>query len=1017
MLHTAKLLRRQGEFPARFLLRPSKRMSSSMMSGTNATYMEKMLELWKSDPSQVHKSWDVFFRTGSFQAPPTLVPSQGAITMPQMASAKGDFETRKATAKAVQLVRAYQVRGHFLANLDPLGLAGPKISPGELELSNYGFVEADLDKPLDLEHIDSIKGFLEKGQEPLTMRQLVARLKETYCGNIGYEYMHIPFVEQCNWLRQRIELRRSKRLTAEQKYQVLERLMWADHFESFLQLKWTTTKRFGIEGAESCIPGIQSLISKSSELGVPGAIFGMPHRGRLNVLCNVLQKPLEEMFQDFTGAGKSSEFEGSGDVKYHLGASTDCEVGPPDKRVKMHLSLLANPSHLEAVDPVVCGKVRAKQFYDNDSARSKYMSVLLHGDAAFAAQGVVYETFGFNLLPDYCTGGTIHVVVNNQIGFTTDVPNSRSSPYCTDVAKAFNAPIFHVNGDDPEAVCFVMELAAEWRATFKKDVVIDLVCYRRHGHNEVDDPSFTQPAMYSKIAKLDTTLKKYQQQLIKEGVVTEQKCKELSQSIYAVFEEKLKASATYKSAKPSWLHRSWEGLVSAKTYSAPQKTGVSKDTLKFVGEALTRLPPGFNLHKRLARVMENKAKSIQTGKDIDWATGEALAFGSLLLEGKHVRLSGQDVERGTFSHRHSVLHDQQRDPPASASVFDMVVPGNGGGNGGGAGGGGAAGAKPGGVGRWVPLNNLREKQAYFSVSNSSLSEYGAMGFELGYALEDPHALVLWEAQFGDFVNGAQIIMDQFLSSAEDKWLRQNGLVLLLPHGYEGQGPEHSSARPERFLQGMNDDPNVMPPESNSKQIQVANWQVVNCSTPANYFHVLRRQLYRDFRKTLVIMTPKSLLREGDAKSTFDDMAEGSSFQQVIGEPAALDKDRVKRLIFCSGKVYYDLVKARAKGSLQDKIAIARVEQLGPFPYHPVRDESRRFPKAEVVWVQEEPMNQGAWNYVWPRFETALRQDRGTPTAPFRPKYIGRAPSAATAAGKLALHQREMDEFITKALAL
>jgi len=956
--------------------------SSSFLNAGNSAYVDAMYHAWRADPSSVHKSWDAYFKTGNFTAPPTLVSDATQVSSGPVAAqgpaVQGGVVLSAGGAKVLQMVRAFQVRGHLLAKLDPLGLLPPRPDHDDLRLETYGFSEADLDREIDVSSIGeflNMKGFLDRERGKVTLRKIYQRLCDTYCGSIGYEYMHIPSVEKCNWIRQKIETRDQLVFSREAKLQLLDRLTWADHFEQFLKNRWSTAKRFGLEGAESFIAGMKSIIGHSAELGVENIVIGMPHRGRLNVLNTVVRKNLAQILSEFDEAHEDDPDAGNGDVKYHLGMSYDRTSGKSNKLI--HLSLMANPSHLEAVDPVVLGKTRAKQFYSGDVAREKVMAVLVHGDAAFAGQGVVYECFGLSNLKDYTTGGTIHLVVNNQVGFTTDPSSARSGPYCTDLAKMLNCPILHVNGDDPEAVVHVCEFASEWRQKFKSDVVIDLVCYRKHGHNEIDEPMFTQPIMYKKIKEHPSTLSLYQKRLLSEGI-TEAEIKALSDSANRILEKAYEDAKQIKTSKPEWLGGTWKGLRGPKEYSAPQPTGLTIETLSKIGQGLVSHPEGFAVHPRLQQVLKAKAKAIADQKDIDWGTAEALAFGSLLLENKHVRLSGQDVERGTFSHRHALWHDQNTNAT------------------------------------YVPLNNLApNKQAHFSVSNSHLSEYGVLGFELGYSLENPHALVLWEAQFGDFVNTAQVIIDQFISSGEDKWLRQSGLVMLLPHGYEGQGPEHSSARLERFLQQCNDHPEMIHPADKSHAIQQANWQIVHPTTPANYFHALRRQLHREFRKPLVVFNPKSLLRLKEASSSFADMAEGTAFRKVIGDESGLKAKEVKRVLFCSGKVYYDLVRRRDE--MKAPVAIVRVEQLSPFPFHEVAAELARYPQAEAAWVQEEPMNMGAYTYVKDRFVSAARQLNNVENLKLR--YVGRGPSASTAAGHLYSHKKELEAFLKDAFTV
>jgi 2-oxoglutarate dehydrogenase E1 component len=933
-----------------------------------------MYRAWSKDPNSVHASWNAYFKTEAFALPHE---AQGRTVSTTYTSAASHVDHK--LLKVVQLIRAYQVRGHYLADLDPLKIARHGIDHGivsedELSLETFGLTEADLDLEFDLS-TPNLKGFQESGRGKITLRKLFSRLDQTYKGTVGVEYMHITSTEECNFLRERLETPEHVSFSKEEKIKMLERLMWADHYEKFVATKYPTAKRFGLEGGESLIPGMKALIDDAADLGVSEVVMGMPHRGRLNVLTNVVRKPLEQIFSEFSGGGRDSDFEGSGDVKYHLGMSHDRTL----KGGKVvHLTLVANPSHLEAVNPVVTGKVRAKQFFLKDSERTKVMPVLLHGDAAFAGQGVVYETMGFAELPDYAVGGTVHLVVNNQVGFTTDPMKSRSNAYCSDIAKAFGAPVFHVNGEDVEGVVRVCKIASEWRQKFQKDVVIDLVCYRKYGHNEIDEPKFTQPLMYDTIAKKKSILEVFSEKLIAEGTITKQKLDEMSGNVNSALSEKFEASKTYKGKSGDWLSSRWTGFKSSGQHSEIKSTGVPTSTLKHVGSKLVEIPSDFNIHPRLKMIVQNKAKMIESGENVDWGTAEALAFGSLLLEDVHVRLSGQDVERGTFSHRHAVLHDQK----------DKNRP------------------------RLIPLSALSDKQAPFTISNSSLSEFGVLGFELGYSLESPNQLVIWEAQFGDFVNGAQIIIDQFISSGESKWMRQSGLTLLLPHGYEGQGPEHSSCRIERFLQMSNDDEDVFPDMESDKrlQIQKSNWQVLNCSTPANYFHALRRQVHREFRKPLVIATPKSLLRHKLAVSSFADMAEGSKFKRLIPddiEAKNINPSRVRKLVFCSGKVYYDLEQARLDNGRTD-VAIARIEQISPFPFDKVLEEAKKFPKASIVWVQEEPKNAGAWFYAAPRIRTALRDFSGKEA-----QYVGRPPSASPATGYSKAHKLEHDAIINK----
>ncbi|KAL0282740.1 UNVERIFIED_CONTAM: 2-oxoglutarate dehydrogenase, mitochondrial [Sesamum angustifolium] len=949
---------------------PLSRLTDSFLDGTSSVYLEELQRAWEQDPNSVDESWDNFFRNFVGQA----------TTSPGISG-----QTIQESMRLMLLVRAYQVYGHMKAKLDPLDLEERPI-PDDLDPALYGFTEADLDREFFI-GVWRISGFLSENRPVQTLRAILKRLEQAYCGNIGYEYMHIADREKCNWLRDKIETPTPTQYSRQRREVILDRLIWSSQFENFLAAKWTAAKRFGLEGCETLIPGMKEMFDRSADLGVESIVIGMSHRGRLNVLGNVVRKPLRQIFSEFSG-----------------GTSYD---RPTRGGKRIHLSLVANPSHLEAVDPVVVGKTRAKQYYSNDVDRTKNMGVLIHGDGSFAGQGVVYETLHLSALPNYTTGGTIHIVVNNQVAFTTDPRSGRSSQYCTDVAKALSAPIFHVNGDDVEAVVHVCELAAEWRQTFHTDVVVDIVCYRRFGHNEIDEPSFTQPKMYKVIRNHPSALQIYQNKLLESGQVTKEDIDQINSKVLSILNEEF-LPANYVPQRRDWLSAYWSGFKSPEQLSRIRNTGVKPEILKNVGKAITTLPENFKPHRAVKRIFEDRAKMIETGEGIDWAVGEALAFATLLVEGNHVRLSGQDVERGTFSHRHSVIHDQETGE------------------------------------KYCPLDHVMMNQKRRNVYceqqimlifvdhifciwiSLSLSEFGVLGFELGYSMENPNSLVLWEAQFGDFANGAQVIFDQFLSSGEAKWLRQTGLVVLLPHGYDGQGPEHSSARLERFLQMSDDNPYVIPEMDPTlrKQIQECNWQVVNVTTPANYFHVLRRQIHREFRKPLIVMSPKNLLRHKDCKSNlseFDDVQghqgfdkQGTRFKRLIKDQNDHSdlEEGIRRLILCSGKVYYELDEERKKANGKD-IAICRVEQLCPFPYDLIQRELKRYPNAEVVWCQEEPMNMGAYNYITPRLGTAMKAlGRGTVEDI---KYVGRAPSAATATGFYQVHVKEQTELVHKAM--
>ncbi|XP_011873003.1 PREDICTED: 2-oxoglutarate dehydrogenase, mitochondrial isoform X2 [Vollenhovia emeryi] len=944
----------------------SRAATEPFLNGSSSNYVEEMYNAWLQDPNSVHVSWDSFFRNSTagaapgfaYQAPPSLAPSYNQVPLGALLPLGGGTQLGQAPVNekiiddhlAVQaIIRSYQARGHLVADLDPLGImqtdlihthyAARKGSPEQV-LRQYMLEESDMDRVFKLPSTTFIGG----KEKSLPLREILKRLEAAYCGHIGVEFMFINSLEQCNWIRQKMETPGIMEVTNDEKRLILARLTRATGFEAFLARKWSSEKRFGLEGCEILIPAMKQVIDKSTELGVESIVMGMPHRGRLNVLANVCRKPLSQIFTQF--AALEAADDGSGDVKYHLGTYIERLNRVTNKNIR--LAVVANPSHLEAVDPVVQGKTRAEQFYRGDGEGKKVMSILLHGDAAFCGQGIVFETMHLSDLPDYTTHGTIHIVVNNQIGFTTDPRHSRSSPYCTDVARVVNAPIFHVNSDDPEAVMHVCKVAAEWRATFHKDVVIDLVSYRRNGHNEIDEPMFTQPLMYRKIKNTLSALDKYANSLLENSVVTPEEVKDVKDKYEKICEEAYTNARQETHIKyKDWLDSPWSGFFEGKDPLKVSPTGIKEDTLVHIGKKFSSPPPNaaeFVIHKGIERILKSRMEMIEA-RTVDWALGEAMAFGSLLKEGIHVRLSGQDVERGTFSHRHHVLHHQTVDKAT-----------------------------------YRPLCYLYPDQAPYTVCNSSLSEFGVLGFELGYSMTNPNALVCWEAQFGDFNNTAQCIIDQFISSGQAKWVRQSGLVMLQPHGLEGMGPEHSSARLERFLQMSADDPDYFPPESEEfavRQLHDSNWIVANCSTPANYFHILRRQIALPFRKPLILMTPKSLLRHPEAKSNFDLMLEDTQFLRVIPEegPAAQNPNGVKRLLFCSGKVYYDLKKARTERNTDDKIAIARVEQISPFPYDLVKNEAAKYPNAELIWSQEEPKNQGAWTYVQPRFHTALNGTR------------------------------------------
>ena len=862
------------------------------------------------------------------------------------------------SVRALMLIRAYRIRGYLAADLDPLNILKNNIHP-ELQPANYGFHESDMDR---LIYIDNVLGL-----ELATMREIVDIVKRTYCGTFALQYMHISNPSESQWLKDRIEgYGKEINFTKRGRKAILNKLVEAEGFEKFLHVKYMGTKRFGLDGGESLIPAMEQIIKRGGALGVKDIIIGMPHRGRLNVLVNVLAKPLRAIFNEFQGGSfKPKEVDGSGDVKYHLGASSDREFDGN----KVHLSLTANPSHLEAVNPVVLGKARAKQEQYDDDTRRSVMPILLHGDAAFAGQGVVAECFGLSGLTGHRTGGTMHIVINNQIGFTTAPHFSRSSPYPTDIALMVEAPIFHVNGDDPEAVVHAARVATEFRQKFAKDVVLDIFCYRRFGHNEGDEPMFTQPFMYKTIKKHKTTLQLYSERLIADGLMPKSEIENCKDNFQKILNNEFDAGKDYKPNKADWLDGRWSHLNQNKENYQRGSTSISSKSFDQIGKALTKKPKNFQLHKTVERQLIGKAEILKAGEALDWATGEALAFGSLLLEGFPVRLSGQDSARGTFSQRHSVLIDQETEE------------------------------------RRYPLNHIDKNQKHYEVIDSMLSEYAVLGFEYGYSLSEPNALVVWEAQFGDFANGAQIMFDQFICSGERKWLRMSGLVMLLPHGFEGQGPEHSSARLERFLQNSAEE----------------NWIIANCTTPANYFHILRRQLHRTYRKPLVLMTPKSLLRNKFAVSPKEEFVEGSSFHRVLWDDAQkgisqtkLKEDStIKRIIACSGKVYYDLLQERDAHNLTDTYLL-RVEQLYPVPALALTKELGRFKNADLIWCQEEPKNQGAWSFIEPNLEQILGRLK---VKAKRANFVGRPPSASPATGLASQHKEQQEKLVFEALNL
>ncbi|KAH8428167.1 alpha-ketoglutarate dehydrogenase KGD1 [Aspergillus melleus] len=975
--------------------------NDSFLSGNTANYIDEMYVAWKRDPSSVHISWQTYFKnmedgnmpvSQAFQPPPTLVPTPtGGVpqTMPGAGLDLGPGTDVTNHLKVQLLVRAYQARGHHKAKIDPLGIRGEAEAfgynkPKELELDHYGFTERDLDEEFTLGP-GILPRFATEERKKMSLREIIATCEKIYCGSYGVEYIHIPDRKPCDWIRDRFEIPEPYKYSVDDKRRILDRLIWSHSFESFLATKFPNDKRFGLEGCETLVPGMKALIDRSVDYGIKDIVIGMPHRGRLNVLSNVVRKPNESIFSEFAGSAEPSD-EGSGDVKYHLGMNFERPT-PSGKRVQ--LSLVANPSHLEAEDPVVLGKARSIQHYNKDETEfNTAMGVLLHGDAAFAGQGVVYETMGFHSLPAYSTGGTIHIIVNNQIGFTTDPRYSRSTPYCSDIAKSIDAPVFHVNADDVEAVNYVCQVAADWRAEFKRDVVIDIVCYRKQGHNETDQPSFTQPLMYKRIAEQKLQLDKYVEKLIAEGTFTKEDIDEHKKWVWGMLNDSFDRSKDYQPTGKEWLTSAWNGFKTPKelaTEVLPHlPTGVEGPLLQHVAAKVSEAPEGFTLHRNLKRILANRKKTVDEGKNIDWATAESLAFGSLVSEGYHVRVSGQDVERGTFSQRHAVLHDQETENT------------------------------------YTGLQNISEDQGSFVISNSSLSEFGALGFEYGYSLTSPNALVMWEAQFGDFANNAQCIIDQFIASGESKWLQRSGLVVSLPHGYDGQGPEHSSGRMERWLQLCNEEPRAYPSADKlDRQHQDCNMQIAYMTTPGNLFHILRRQIHRQFRKPLVIFFSKSLLRHPIARSSIEDFTGDSHFQWIIPDPAhgtAIDEpEKIERVILCSGQVYATLVKHREAQGIRNT-AITRIEQLHPFPWAQLKENLDSYPNARnIVWAQEEPLNAGAWSYTQPRIETLLNATEHHNRR--HVLYAGRAPSASVASGLKSVHLKEEQEFLEDAFSV
>ena len=942
-------------------------MNNNFLNSSNAPYVAELYSKYCKDPNSVDENWNNFFDTLNEDEVSILKDFGGPTWKNRPSNVIENFSFNKAdlskkdfkndifksstldSIRALRLIRAYRINGHLIADLDPLKITKKNFHP-ELDYKSYGLTDNDLNKEI------FIDGSL--GLEKATLKNIIKILKETYASSIGVEFLHIQSPDQKQWVQARIEEVRNKtQFTTEGKKAIFGRLVESELFEQFLDKKFLGTKRYGIEGGESMLPGIEQIVKQSCLSGVENIFIGTAHRGRLTLLATVLGMPYKGILSKFQGnLNDPNEVLGSGDVKYHLGVSSDREFNGK----KIHLSLAPNPSHLEAVDPVVVGRVRAKQTQLNDKKTEKVFGLLIHGDAAIAGQGVVAETFAMSQLRGFRTGGTIHFVINNQIGFTTMPFYGRSAPYCTEIAKMVQAPIFHVNGDNPEAVVHVCRMAAEYRNKFKEDVVIDMFCYRRSGHNEADEPSFTQPLMYQAIKKHPTTMKIYEKQLNDEEVFKLNETAEIQKKFKLFLDKEFENAKSYKPNKADWLEGSWSGISTASLGKRKGKTSVEEDIVKELSELIHKIPENFSAHKKVNKIYNERLKSTREGQSIDWATSESLAFATLLYEGYGVRLSGQDSGRGTFSQRHAVLYDQNNEN------------------------------------RFVPLRHFKKQQGYFEIIDSFLSEYGVLGFEYGYSQADPKTLVIWEAQFGDFANNAQTIIDQFITTGERKWLRMSGLTLLLPHGHEGQGPEHTSSRIERFLQMCAED----------------NIQVANCTSPANYFHILRRQLLRNFRKPLILLTPKSTLRHKKNVSKIEDFVNGSSFHRVLRNEISKDQEKkINRLIICSGKIFFELQDSIEKLK-KDNVFILRLEQLYPFPYDVFSNELKRFKNCEIIWCQEEPKNMGAYGFVKRRIESVMKEIQMKQQ---KLLYVGRRAAASPATGVFDRHVANQKNILRLAI--
>jgi len=943
---------------------------TAFLNKSNNTFIEDMYMKFINNDPNLPNSWREYFNEIGDEANDVVKEINGPSWSPsrkvsinkninqniknRFSNEKDMIKSNANSIKAVAMIRSYRQRGHLIAKLDPLGLLKADYLD-ELHPESYGFKKEDYENKIFLD------GVINK--EHSNIKEILNFLREKYCSTIGYEYMHISNPTERKWFRDRVEKADDFKFTQNGKEAILNKLIQAEGFEKFLHTKYVGTKRFGLDGGESLIPALEQIIKIGGQSQVKEVKIGMSHRGRLNVLANVLQKSYKRIFNEFTGEISSTSKDDTGDVKYHLGASSNREFDGNS----VHVSLTDNPSHLEAVNPVVLGQTRAKQFFHHDKERKKVIPILIHGDAAFAGQGVVAECFAMSGLPGHNTGGTIHIIVNNQIGFTTSPRFARSSPYPSDVAKMVEAPIIHVNGDDPEAVVYAARIATDFRLKFNRDVLIDLICYRRFGHNEGDEPSFTQPLMYKKIRSHPSPVIVYGKKLVEEGSISKNYLESSVNKFKDLLNEQFKNAKNYK-PKIEWFEGTWSRYKPERGKDRRGVTGYDKKKLIEISEKINSLPQDLNVHKTISKIFNIRKLSVLSEKGIDWSTAESLAFGSLLEEGYPVRLVGQDSGRGTFSQRHSVLRNQQDNS------------------------------------RYIPLNNISKKQKNFEVVDSFLSELAVLGFEYGYSLVEPNTLTIWEAQFGDFANGAQVVIDQFVASGERKWSRASGLVMLLPHGYEGQGPEHSSARLERFLQLCSND----------------NMQVMNCTTPANYFHALRRQMHRDFRKPLIMMTPKSLLRHKHCVSNLEDFSKKNSFHRVLWDHAIdpeskgfikLKKaDKIRKVILCSGKIYFDLIEAREKLKIND-IIIYRIEQLYPFPAKSLVREIKPYAKnAKFYWCQEEPKNMGAWFSVRDYIQWTLDSIKANNN---KISYIGRSPDASPATGYVKRHISQQQEIIKK----